>query len=63
MYSEEFTTRLSKELSGDLKKAMMLWIPEPATRDATLVRQALSGDVIYLHTTTGVLCSRTPAMI
>lgn len=63
MYSEELATRLSKELSGDLKKAMMLWLLDPATRDATLVRQALTGDVIELHAATEVLCSRTPSQI
>ncbi|KAJ6848765.1 annexin D5 [Iris pallida] len=63
MYSEELTTRLSKELSGDLKRAMLLWILDPAGRDATLVRQALSGDVIDLRAATEVLCSRTPTQI
>ena len=42
---------------------MLLWVPDPATRDATLVRQALMGDVIDLRAATEVLCSRTPAMI
>ncbi|ONK61337.1 uncharacterized protein A4U43_C08F28820 [Asparagus officinalis] len=63
MYHEELTTRLSKELGGDLKKAMMLWILDPANRDATIVRQALTGDVIDLRAATEVLCSRTPSMI
>ncbi|KAJ6812724.1 annexin D5 [Iris pallida] len=63
MYSEELTTRLSKELSGNLKKAMLLWVLDPAGRDATLVREALSGGVIDLRAATEVLCSRTPTQI
>ncbi|KAJ8562889.1 hypothetical protein K7X08_031341 [Anisodus acutangulus] len=63
MYSEELTTRLSKELSGDNKKAFLLWMHDPAVRDATIVRQALSGIVVDLRTATEVICSRTPSQI
>ncbi|KAG8382655.1 hypothetical protein BUALT_Bualt05G0099900 [Buddleja alternifolia] len=45
MYSEELTKRLTSELSGDLRKAVLLWLPDPAGRDATIVRQALSDSV------------------
>lgn len=42
---------------------MLLWVLDPATRDATLVWQALTGDVIDLRAATEVLCSRTPSQI
>ncbi|XP_019251523.1 PREDICTED: annexin D5-like [Nicotiana attenuata] len=55
MYSEELNKRLAKELSGNLEKAVLLWMCDPAGRDATLVRKALSGDVIVA---TEVICSQ-----
>ncbi|TMW86907.1 hypothetical protein EJD97_020712 [Solanum chilense] len=63
MYSEELSNRLSKELSGDNKKAFLLWMHDPAVRDATIVRQALSGVVVDLRAATEVICSRTPSQI
>lgn len=43
---------------------MLLWILDPATRDATIVRQAfVGGDVVDLHAVTEVLCTRTPTQI
>ncbi|XP_010932515.2 annexin D5 [Elaeis guineensis] len=63
MYSEELIKRLSSELSGNLKRAMLLWVLDPPGRDATILRQALSGDVIDLQAATEVICSRTPSMI
>ncbi|GAA0149706.1 calcium-binding protein [Lithospermum erythrorhizon] len=59
----KITKRLSSELSGDVKKAVLLWLPDPATRDATILRDALSGDVIDLKAATEVICSRTQAQI
>ncbi|XP_077236206.1 annexin D5-like isoform X2 [Tasmannia lanceolata] len=63
MYSDELTKRLSSELSGNLKKAVLLWLHDPAGRDATIVREALSGNVIDLEAATEVICSRTPSQI
>ncbi|CAI9755255.1 unnamed protein product [Fraxinus pennsylvanica] len=63
MYSEELSKRLASELSGDVKRAVLLWMPDPATRDATIVRNALSGDIIDLKGATEVICSRTPSQI
>ncbi|KAA8532416.1 hypothetical protein F0562_032446 [Nyssa sinensis] len=63
MYSEELNKRLSSELSGDLKRAVLLWMHDPVGRDATIVRQALSGDIIDLKAATEVICSRTPSQI
>ncbi|XXG51270.1 hypothetical protein AAC387_Pa02g5084 [Persea americana] len=58
MYSEELAKRLSSELSGNLKKAALLWIHDPAGRNATIVRNALSGDIIDLKDATEVICPR-----
>ncbi|XXG51260.1 hypothetical protein AAC387_Pa02g5075 [Persea americana] len=63
MYSEELSKRLSSELSGNLKKAVLLWLHDPARRDATIVREALSGDVVDMKAATEVICSRTSSQI
>ncbi|PHT44091.1 Annexin D5 [Capsicum baccatum] len=63
MYSEELNKRLSKELSGNLEKAVLLWMYDPAGRDATIVRNALSGDIVDPKAATEVICSRTPSQI
>lgn len=42
---------------------MLLWVLDPPGRDATILRQALSGDIIDLQAATEVICSRTPSMI
>ncbi|PSS13387.1 Annexin like [Actinidia chinensis var. chinensis] len=63
MYSEDLDKRLSSELSGDLKKAVLLWMHDPVRRDATIMRQALSGTIVNLRIATEVLCSRTPSQI
>lgn len=43
------------------RKAVLLWMPDPATRDA-IVRQALEGDV-DLKAASEVMCSRTPSQM
>ncbi|KAF8376770.1 hypothetical protein HHK36_031562 [Tetracentron sinense] len=63
MYSDDLLKRLSSELSGNVKKAVLLWMYDPAGRDATILRQALSGDIIDLQAATEVVCSRTPSQI
>ncbi|XAR65127.1 hypothetical protein NMG60_11009106 [Bertholletia excelsa] len=63
MYSEDLENRLSSELGGDLKKAVLLWMPDPARRDATILKQALSGTIVHVRAATEVICSRTPSMI
>uniref|UniRef100_A0A0D9XDF2 Annexin n=1 Tax=Leersia perrieri TaxID=77586 RepID=A0A0D9XDF2_9ORYZ len=45
------------------KKAMLLWILDPAGRDATVLREALSGDTIDLRAATEIICSRTPSQL
>ncbi|ONI35192.1 hypothetical protein PRUPE_1G521500 [Prunus persica] len=64
MYHEELSKRLSSELSGNTKKSVLLWMHDPATRDATIIRQALGGEaVVDLKAATEVICSRTPSQI
>lgn len=46
-----------------LQKAVLLWMYDPAGRDASILRQALGGSVIDLKVATEVLCSRTPSQI
>ncbi|XP_052203940.1 annexin D5-like isoform X2 [Diospyros lotus] len=62
MYSEDLKERMSSELSGDLKKAVLLWMHDPAGRDATALSQALSG-VPDLKGASEVICSRTPSQM
>jgi hypothetical protein len=63
MYSEDLSHRIASELSGDLEKAVLLWLPDPATRDAMILRQSLSGNLIDLTAATEIICSRTPSQI
>ncbi|KAI3734147.1 hypothetical protein L6452_13610 [Arctium lappa] len=62
MYSEDLTKRLSSELSGNVKKAVLLWMPDPAQRDAMILRDALTTD-IDLKAAAEVICSRTPTQL
>ncbi|KAL2937040.1 Annexin D5 [Bienertia sinuspersici] len=61
MYSEDILQRLTKELSGKLENAVLLWMQDPAARDAVVVRQALIAN--DLRGATEVICSRTPSQI
>lgn len=63
LYSEDLLHRLSKELSGKLENAVLLWMQDPAARDAIVVRQALQPDTLDLRAATEVICSRTPSQI
>ncbi|XP_057486491.1 annexin D5-like isoform X2 [Actinidia eriantha] len=45
------------------RRAVLLWMHDPVRRDATIVRQALSGTIVNLRIATEVLCSRTPSQI
>uniref|UniRef100_A0A452XVX7 Annexin n=1 Tax=Aegilops tauschii subsp. strangulata TaxID=200361 RepID=A0A452XVX7_AEGTS len=42
---------------------MLLWVLDPAGRDATILNQALNGDITDLRTATEVICSRTPSQL
>ncbi|KAL3652876.1 hypothetical protein CASFOL_002557 [Castilleja foliolosa] len=62
IYSEDLDKRLASELRGDVEKAILLWMPDPATRDATILREALTVDT-KLKAATEVICSRTSTQI
>ncbi|KAL2344164.1 hypothetical protein Fmac_005449 [Flemingia macrophylla] len=63
MYSEELSKRLASELSGKLETAVLLWMHDPARRDATIIRQSLVADIRNLEGATEVICSRTPSQL
>ncbi|XP_057446839.1 annexin D5-like isoform X2 [Lotus japonicus] len=61
-YSEELSKRLASELRGKLETAVLLWMHDPAARDATIIRQCLAADMNILGATE-VICSRTPSQL
>lgn len=63
MYSEDLLKRLSSELSGKLETAVLLWMHDPAGRDAVVLKEALTTDFINLETATEVICSRTSTQL
>ncbi|KVH90837.1 Annexin [Cynara cardunculus var. scolymus] len=63
MYSEDILTRLTNELSGNLETAVLLWMDDPAGRDAKILSQALTQEVVNLETATEVICSRTSSQL
>ncbi|KAL9231858.1 hypothetical protein vseg_007024 [Gypsophila vaccaria] len=63
LYHEDLLKRLSKELTGKLEDAVLLWMQDPPSRDAIVVRQSLTGNYIHLRAVTEVICSRTPTQI
>lgn len=46
-----------------LQDAILLWMYDPATRDAILVKNAIYGETSTLRAATEVICSRTPSQI
>ncbi|KAE8125885.1 hypothetical protein FH972_020653 [Carpinus fangiana] len=62
MYSDDLLKRLSSELHGKLETAVLLWMHDPAGRDAIIPRQALT-ETHNFEAATEVLCSRTPSQI
>lgn len=62
IYYEDLIKRLSSELSGKLENAVLLWMHDPAGRDAVILRQSLTVTKI-LEAATEVICSRTPAQL
>ncbi|EXC02516.1 Annexin D5 [Morus notabilis] len=63
MYSEDILKRLESELSGSLETAIILWMHDPATRDALIVKRALNPDILNREAATEIICSRTPSQI
>ncbi|XP_051205178.1 annexin D5 [Lolium perenne] len=63
LYRQDLYHRLSTELSGHHKKAMLLWVLDPVGRDATILNQALNSEITDLRGATEVICSRTPSQL
>ncbi|XP_015883699.1 annexin D5 [Ziziphus jujuba] len=63
MYHEDLLKRLISELSGKLETAVLLWMNDPAGRDAVIIKQGLSSESLNLEAATEVICSRTPSQI
>ena len=62
-YSEPLSKRLSSEIHGHLKKALLLWLLDPPTRDANIVRNALTSPVVDNQAITEIICSRNPSQL
>ncbi|XP_061361850.1 annexin D5-like [Gastrolobium bilobum] len=62
IYSEELSKRLASELSGKLETAVLLWMHDPAGRDATIIRLCLTVNR-NLEGATEVICSHTPSQL
>ncbi|MED6191803.1 hypothetical protein PIB30_004016 [Stylosanthes scabra] len=58
IHTEELSASLEKGLHGKLESAMLLWMHDPAARDAVIIRQCLAVDSSF-HGATEVICSRT----
>jgi hypothetical protein len=63
VYHQDLLHRLAAELSGHHKRAVLLWVLDPASRDAAVLHQALNGDVTDMRAATEVVCSRTPSQL
>ncbi|XP_022155373.1 annexin D5-like [Momordica charantia] len=46
-----------------LQKAVLLWMYDPVSRDAVIVKEALCGETVHLRVATEVICSRTSTQI
>ncbi|CAI8605385.1 unnamed protein product [Vicia faba] len=62
-YSEPLSKRLSSEIHGHLKKALLLWLHDPPTRDAKITKSALTSSVVDNQAITEIICSRTPSQL
>ncbi|XP_057445121.1 annexin D5-like isoform X2 [Lotus japonicus] len=63
-FSESLSKRLASELRGHTKKALKLWLYDPATRDAVIARKALTTTPVFDNQAiTEIICSRTPSQL
>ncbi|KAL8140351.1 hypothetical protein V2J09_006372 [Rumex salicifolius] len=63
MYSEDLLKRLVKELTGNLERVVLLWMHDPARRDAIVLKQALTRETVDVRVATEVICSHTSSQI
>ncbi|XWS22941.1 hypothetical protein CRYUN_Cryun29cG0078800 [Craigia yunnanensis] len=62
-YSDELRKRLSSELTGHLKKVVLLWMHEPGAQDAYIVKNALKGTIKDHKAINEIICSPTSFQI
>ncbi|KAK8579562.1 hypothetical protein V6N13_142752 [Hibiscus sabdariffa] len=62
-YDHELRKRLASELTGHLKKAVLLWMHEPGERDSVILNKALKGTTKDHNAVTEIICSRSPLEI
>ncbi|PON49554.1 Annexin [Parasponia andersonii] len=63
LYNESLIDRLFSELSGDFRKAIILWTSDPPERDAKLAQDALKmskKDVKHLKIIVEIACASSP---
>ncbi|XP_062093097.1 annexin D3 [Humulus lupulus] len=63
LYNESLIDRLYSELSGDFRKAIILWTYDPCERDAKLARKALENSqkgVEHLKIIVEIACASSP---
>ncbi|KAI3823180.1 hypothetical protein L1987_04612 [Smallanthus sonchifolius] len=63
MYSDDILKRLASELSGHLQIAVSLWMPDPAARDAAILKKGLTRNFINLVAVTEIICTRTSSQL
>ncbi|KAH9313713.1 hypothetical protein KI387_022340, partial [Taxus chinensis] len=63
MYKEDLSNVLHAQVNGRLEKAIMLWMYDPAQRDAIIARTALQSMCPDFRALTEMLCSRTEVEI
>ncbi|KAI9169451.1 hypothetical protein LWI28_012524 [Acer negundo] len=63
-FSHELKKRLASELHGHFKKLAVLWVEDPVSRDALMLKEALKGTISTDHKgSTDIICSRTPCQL
>lgn len=62
MYAGDLLKRLASELTGKLETAVLLWIHDPATRDAIILKQTLT-TAKNIEAATEVICSRSSSQL
>ncbi|CAK9223887.1 unnamed protein product [Sphagnum troendelagicum] len=64
VYGESLHKRLKSSFSGKLEKAMLLWMMDPAERDAVLLYECTKpGGTKGDHALLGILCTRNSAQL
>lgn len=64
LYGESLHKRLKSAMGGKLQKCTVLWMMEPAKRDAVLLFEALrEGGPVKDRAVIGILCTRVPGYI